>query len=28
VTFDANGKMYGTTESGGAGDGTVWEITP
>jgi hypothetical protein len=28
VTFDANGNMYGTTDFGGAGEGTVWEITP
>lgn len=29
VTFDANGNMYGTTETGGPYQGgTVWEITP
>ncbi len=28
VTFDASGNMYGTTEGGGAGEGSVWEITP
>ncbi len=28
ITFDANGNMYGTTEEGGNGEGTVWEITP
>ena len=29
VTFDANGNMYGTTETGGTDRwGTVWEITP
>ncbi len=29
VAIDANGNLYGTTESGGAyGDGVVWEITP
>jgi uncharacterized repeat protein (TIGR03803 family) len=29
VTFDANGNLYGTTESGGAnGAGTVYELTP
>jgi len=28
VTFDASGNMYGTTEAGGGGEGSVWEITP
>jgi uncharacterized repeat protein (TIGR03803 family) len=29
VTLDANGNLYGTTESGGAnGAGVIWEITP
>ena len=28
VTLDANGNLYGTTTNGGAGLGTVFEITP
>ena len=27
VTFGADGNMYGTTEEGGTGEGTVWELT-
>jgi uncharacterized repeat protein (TIGR03803 family) len=26
VTFDANGNLFGTTESGGPGGGVVWEL--
>ena len=28
VTFGTNGKLYGTTEIGGGGGGTVFELTP
>jgi uncharacterized repeat protein (TIGR03803 family) len=28
LSFDANGNMYGTTELGGYGNGTVWELSP
>lgn len=28
VAFDSNGNMYGTTNYGGSGHGTVWQLTP
>jgi hypothetical protein len=28
LIFDAAGNLYGTTSGGGAGNGTVFEVTP